>query len=59
MDNVQSHLQKRVATNFSDTTSALINDLEIGYEEMAREQQREAEALAWAEATLADAANQT
>jgi len=30
------------------------SDLEAAYEQMAQEQEREAEALAWAEATLGD-----
>ncbi len=33
-------------------------DLEAAYAEMARDEAREAEALAWAEATLGDAAHE-
>lgn len=33
-------------------------DLDIGYREMARDEAREAEALAWADATLGDAVDE-
>ena len=33
--------------------------LEVAYQEMAREEEREAEALAWAEATIGDVADET
>ncbi len=34
-------------------------DLELAYQEMAREEAREAEALEWAEATVGDVADET
>jgi hypothetical protein len=34
-------------------------DLEVAYRQMAREEAREAEALAWAEATVGDVADET
>ncbi len=34
-------------------------DLEVAYEQMAREEAREAEALEWAEATSGDVADET
>jgi predicted CopG family antitoxin len=34
-------------------------DLEIAYRQMAQEEAREAEALAWAEATVGDVADET
>jgi siroheme synthase (precorrin-2 oxidase/ferrochelatase) len=34
-------------------------DLELAYQEMAREEAREAEAFEWVEATLGDAADET
>jgi hypothetical protein len=34
-------------------------DLEIAYQQMAREEARETEALEWAEATVGDVANET
>jgi predicted CopG family antitoxin len=34
-------------------------DLEIAYRQMAKEEAREAEALAWAEATVGDVAHET
>jgi predicted CopG family antitoxin len=34
-------------------------DLELAYQQMAREETREAEALEWAEATVGDVANET
>ncbi len=33
-------------------------DLEVAYEQMARDEAREAEALAWAEATVGDVADE-
>jgi hypothetical protein len=33
-------------------------DLEIAYQQMAQEEEREAEALAWAEATVGDVADE-
>ena len=37
----------------------LQKDLESGYREMAADEAREAEAIEWAEATVADASNET
>jgi hypothetical protein len=37
----------------------LSEDLEKAYQEMARDEAREAEALAWAEATVGDVADET
>ena len=37
----------------------LQKDLESGYREMAEDEAREAEAIEWAEATVADASNET
>ena len=37
----------------------LQKDLESGYREMAADEAREAEAIEWAEATVADVANET
>ena len=34
-------------------------DLEVAYQQMAREEAREAEALDWAEATIGDVADET
>lgn len=34
-------------------------DLEVAYQQMAREESREAEALEWAEATVGDVADET
>jgi hypothetical protein len=34
-------------------------DLELAYQEMAREESREAEALEWSEATVGDVADET
>ena len=34
-------------------------DLELAYQEMAREESREAEALEWSEATVGDVAHET
>lgn len=34
-------------------------DLEVAYQQMARDEAREAEALAWAEATAGDVADET
>jgi hypothetical protein len=34
-------------------------DLEAAYEEMARDEEREAEALEWAEATIGDVSDET
>ncbi len=34
-------------------------DLEVAYQQMAREESREADALEWAEATLGDIADET
>ena len=34
-------------------------DLEVAYQQMAREEAREAEALEWAEATVGDVADET
>ncbi len=37
----------------------LYQGLEIAYQEMAQDEEREAEALAWAEATIGDLGNET
>jgi hypothetical protein len=35
------------------------NDLTVAYQQMSREESREADALEWAEATIADIADET
>ena len=37
----------------------LIPDMEVAYQEMAEDEEREAEALDWAEATLGDVSDET
>ena len=38
--------------------TANMNDLEAGYEQMAQDDAREAEALEWAEATIGDVSDE-
>ncbi|MBI3466738.1 MAG: hypothetical protein HY000_27315 [Planctomycetes bacterium] len=49
----------RVYEALRKVVGLLAKDLEIGYQQMAQDEAREREALAWAEATVGDVADET
>ena len=61
-EGLRTVIGKRRISQFIETLvrpHVIGKDLEIGYKQMAQDEAREAEALAWAEATIGDVADET